>query len=442
VGNPLCFPGNLASKLIDASGFTLTDGQLKAIAEIASDQRSNKRMLRLLQGDVGSGKTIVAACAVLNAIEAGKQAAIVAPTDLLASQHFGYITSLCQSLEGVRIEILTGKTTSSKRRTILKDLSEGKINLVIGTHAVFQHDVIFKDLGLVVIDEQHRFGVEQRMALINKGDKADVLAMSATPIPRTLSLAIYKDMHVSILQDKPYSNSSITTYTKLDSKIEEVLAFMKAKLDLSEQIYWVCPLIEHDEESSDTSAKIRFEHLKKVFGDSVGLLHGKLLQKEKDVIMSEFVEGKLSVLVATTVIEVGIDVKNATLMVIEQAERFGLAQLHQLRGRVGRSSKPSTCILLFSRNIGEIARQRLEIIKKSNNGFLIAEQDFKLRGGGEILGTKQSGLPEFRVASLDLHYDLLLEASQYADQERIDERTSVLLRLFGYDAAARLVHAS
>jgi ATP-dependent DNA helicase RecG len=438
-GEALACKGLMIQRLLDAINFTLTPGQEEVIAEIIKDQRSQKRMMRLLQGDVGSGKTLVALCAMLNAVDSGKQAVLMAPTDILANQHFESISKFLANFD-IKLALLTGKITQAKRKPILAEIVKGEADIVIGTHAVFQDKVQFNDLALIVIDEQHRFGVQQRIALMNKGPKADVLVMSATPIPRSLSLTIYGDMDISTLQGKPVGRIPISTYTVLDSKIDQVVTLIRNKISQGEQVYWICPLIEgtseeEDELDNNAAAKVRYEIIKKIFGNNVGLLHGRLKIAEKERVMENFAEGKIKVLVATTVVEVGIDVKDATLLIIEQAEKFGLAQLHQLRGRVGRGAKSSECILLFSNNIGQVSRQRLHIMKNSEDGFYIAEEDLKLRGGGDILGNKQSGLPVFKTASLEYHHQLLLEASKYANKiVDKNDNLSALLQLFGYDS--------
>jgi len=451
-GEVLKFSGELAEKVLKSTGMTLTAGQALALHELQADQKSSKRMVRLLQGDVGSGKTLVALLAALNAVEGGGQVALMVPTDVLANQHFDLISKLLSAF-GINVCLLTGATIKSKRKTISSELISGDINILIGTHALFQKGVEFKGLGLIVIDEQHRFGVQQRLALMNKNKVCDVLAMSATPIPRTLSLIMYGDMDVSTLKDKPSGRIPIRTITTLDSKAELVVELIKQRIARNEKTFWICPLIE-EKEGVDTddplvvtncsAAVARFDFLKKKFGDKVGLVHGRLKDKEKERSMAEFAHGQVDVLVATTVVEIGIDVPGATLIIIEQAYRFGLSQLHQLRGRVGRANKASDCVLIFSENIGSIARARLRAMKDSNDGFYIAEQDLKLRGGGEILGHKQSGLPEFRTVDFEKHYHLFDEVAKYATQ--IIEMGaisdfSLLMEIFGYDVGVELIEA-
>jgi ATP-dependent DNA helicase RecG len=455
-GASLKFSGELAQKILSSTGMTLTAGQLAASNDIRNDQRASKRMIRLLQGDVGSGKTLVALLAALNAVESGNQAALMVPTDILSKQHFNTISKLLEPFD-IKVELLTGSTKKSKRKIISAELLSGEIKILIGTHALFQKGVEFKSLALCVIDEQHRFGVQQRLALMNKNKICDVLSMSATPIPRTLALIMYGDMDVSILKDKPAGRMPIRTMTTLDSKVNVIAEIIKKKISEEEKVFWVCPLIEEKEEEGEdidaetiikepnySTAVARYNFLKEIFGEKVGLVHGKLKDPEKEKSMNEFAHGNVDILVATTVIEVGIDVPEATLLVIERAERFGLSQLHQLRGRIGRGSKASDCILMFSEDISFIARNRLRTMKKSNDGFYIAEQDLKLRGGGEILGHKQSGLPEFKTVDFEKHYHLMTEVSEYAD--RIIKRGEIekfipLMKIFGYDVNLKLIDA-
>jgi ATP-dependent DNA helicase RecG len=445
--------GMLFVKVLSKIGFTLTNGQKTVIEEIIRDQSSSKKMLRLLQGDVGSGKTLVAMAAMLNIVELGKQAAIMAPTDVLANQHFIWFQENLSEF-GIRVECLTGKTKNSQRTKILENLANGSIDILIGTHALFQDSVTFKDLELVVIDEQQRFGVQQRLQLTNKGIKCDVLAMSATPIPRTLSLTIYGDMDISILNEKPADRKEINTLTVSANRIDEILELIRTKLAKNDQIYWICPLIEADidkaieDENYDinTAATQRFEFLQKIFGSDVALMHGKLKNAEKDEVMTDFVNHKYKILVSTTVIEVGVNVPNATLMVIERADRFGLSQLHQLRGRIGRGDKQSDCVLLFSKDITETGKHRLRAIKNSNDGFYIAEQDLKLRGGGNMFGSQQSGLPSFRSVDVERHFSLFMQAKTYADSifdacSNVDNQFMILFELYGYKQTKRFVES-
>jgi len=451
-GEALEFSGELASSILASTGFALTPGQASALHDIQCDQKYSKRMIRLLQGDVGSGKTLVALISALNALESGKQAALMVPTDILSNQHFNLISKLLKPFD-IKVELLTGATAKSKRKIIDAELKSGEIKILIGTHALFQKDIEFKSLGLVIIDEQHRFGVQQRLALMDKNKTCDVLAMSATPIPRTLALIMYGDMDVSIIKDKPAGRIPIRTITTLDSKVNLIVEIIRKKIEEKEKVFWICPLIEQKieedpeadlKEPNHSTAVARFDALKKIFGDKVGLVHGKLKDSEKEASMQEFAHGKVDILVATTVIEVGIDVPEATLLIIEQAEKFGLSQLHQLRGRIGRGSKASDCILMFSHIVGAVARERLRIMKTSNDGFYIAEQDLKLRGGGEILGHKQSGLPEFKTVCVEKHYPLMHKVSEYAkqiiDQQDL-ESFYPLMQIFGYDVASSLIDA-
>ncbi|MEQ9116035.1 MAG: ATP-dependent DNA helicase RecG [Rickettsiales bacterium] len=449
-GKEVNFYGVLAMNVVKEAGFELTEGQKQAIKDIEKDQGEYYRMMRLVQGDVGSGKTIVALWAMLNVREDRMQSVLMAPTEILAKQHLHNIKKLVKNRDVV-VEVLTSKTSKLKRRDILNRLKYGEIHILIGTHAVFQPDVKFWNLGLVVIDEQHRFGVQQRMELMNKGDKCDVLIMSATPIPRTLAMSIYGDLDISTIKDKPAGRKPIDTRTISESREPEIIDFIKRKIALNEQVYWVCPLISsqgNEELPDDTSpaAETRYKTLRKIFGDKVSLLHGKMSVEEKEAVMYEFVMGRKSVLVSTTVIEVGVNVPNATLLVVEKAEKFGLSQLHQLRGRVGRGDKQSHCILMFSKNISQTSTARLKTLKESEDGFYIAEQDFKIRGGGDILGAKQSGLPNYRVANFEYHSDLLFEASNVANEivkndRESEEKYKNLIKLFGYNEAKKYLHS-
>lgn len=409
------FKGNglLRKKIMEKLPFDLTTAQKNVLAEIYANQAEPFRMLRLLQGDVGSGKTIVALLAMLNAVEAGAQAAIMAPTEILAKQHFETIAPLCEDI-GIKAELLTGKTKAKARKEILQNLADGKINILIGTHALFQDDVIYKDLGFVVVDEQHRFGVQQRLNLSQKGFQADVLVMTATPIPRTVVLTAYGDMEYSKIDQMPEGRKPVDTRVLPISKLAETVAALKRKIDEGTRAYWVCPLVEESEKSDLAAAEARFADLQKIFGNTVGLVHGKMKEKDKDEVMERFKKGELKLLVATTVIEVGVNVPEATIIVIEHAERFGLAQLHQLRGRVKRGINPAACLLLYSYPLSETAKERLNIMKQTEDGFLIAEKDLELRGGGEILGTRQSGFCAFRLADLEYHKNLLTIANHDA----------------------------
>ena len=405
--------GLLRKKVLEALPFKLTGAQEKVLKEIFADQGSKFRMLRLLQGDVGSGKTIVALLTMLNAVECGTQAAIMAPTEILAKQHFETIAPLCENI-GIRAELLTGRIKGKTRQALLQDLASGKIHILIGTHALFQDEVKFCDLSCVIVDEQHRFGVHQRLSLSEKGNQADILVMTATPIPRTLVLTAYGDMEYSKIDEVPAGRKPVDTRVVSVEKINEVAAGLKRKLEQGCRAYWVCPLVEESEKIDLAAAEERYESLRKIFGNQVGLVHGKMKEKDKDEVMDKFKKGEITLLVATTVIEVGVNVPEATVMIIEHAERFGLAQLHQLRGRIKRGFEASTCILMYAYPLSETSRQRLETMRQTEDGFLIAEKDLELRGGGEILGTKQSGFDEFKLADMTIHKDLLETAHRDA----------------------------
>jgi ATP-dependent DNA helicase RecG len=445
--------GAIRTRIAAALPFALTNSQQKAIVDIAKDMAAPTRMLRLLQGDVGSGKTVVALMSMAIAVEAGAQAALMAPTEVLARQHLETIEPLAQAA-GLRVGLLTGREKGKPRRELLARVAAGEVDILIGTHALFQDDVIFHDLAFAVIDEQHRFGVHQRLALQAKGGDGgtDVLVMTATPIPRTLLMTHYGDLDVSRLTEKPAGRKPVDTRLASVERIEEIIDGLKRALQEGAQIYWVCPLIESTETSEMAAAEARAAHLAQVLGEGkVGLLHGAMSGAAKDVTMAAFSEGKLSVLVATTVIEVGVNVPNASIMVIEHAERFGLAQLHQLRGRVGRGSRQSYCVLLYKGPLGETAQARLEMMRATEDGFEIAEKDLELRGGGEVLGARQSGAPEFRVAEVPGFQDLLAAARDDATLllQRDPKLTSsrgtavrALLYLFECDEAVRLFHAA
>lgn len=408
--------GQLVNRLMDELPFSLTAAQKRVLIEIQRDMEAPERMTRLLQGDVGSGKTIVALLAMITAAEAGVQSALMAPTDILAHQHFDKISKLCAPL-GLRVGLLTGRDKGQKRGQILEALAQGEIHLLIGTHTLFRDTVAYHNLGLVVIDEQHKFGVHQRLALVRKEKGVNLLVMTATPIPRSLALTVYGDMDISRLDEKPAGRQPVETRVLPMRQIPELVTRLKQKIDTlipHTQAYWICPLVEESEVSDLTAVKARFNDLKQVFGDRVGLVHGKMKGQEKDEVMARFAAGELDVLVATTVIEVGVDVKSATIMIIEQAERFGLAALHQLRGRVGRGSDKSQCLLLYGSHLTETARQRLNIMRETDDGFILAEEDLKLRGAGEMIGTRQSGLPEFRMADPSVQNDLLWTATKDA----------------------------
>ena len=441
--------GHLRDLVLQALPYQLTEAQKQAVADIDRDLQSPERMLRLLQGDVGSGKTIVAFLAMVQAVEAGYQSALMAPTEILARQHFERLHPLAEAA-GLRLALLTGRDKGKSRKALLEQLIEGKIDLLIGTHALFQDDVVFKALGLAVIDEQHRFGVHQRLALSRKGQAVDVLVMTATPIPRTLVLTFFGDMDVSILREKPSGRQRIDTRTIRLDRASEVIEGLERALAAGQQIYWICPLVEENEELDLTAVNARYKILAERFGAQVGLLHGQMPAPDKDAAMQDFASGKTRLLVATTVVEVGVDVPNASIMVIEHAERFGLSQLHQLRGRIGRGTAQSTCLLLYAADAGQIARARLDVMRQSEDGFFIAEEDLRLRGEGDVLGTRQSGMPGFRFALPEHHARLLSMARDDAKlvllkdaqlQSPRGKALRALLYLFERDAAIRWVKA-
>jgi ATP-dependent DNA helicase RecG len=405
-GIPVHATGKLSKPVLAALPFSLTGSQEVAIAEVLKDMAGTERMLRLLQGDVGSGKTAVALMSMLAAVEAGGQAVLMAPTEILARQHFATLSKMAAPA-GITIDVLTGRTKGRERDAILERTASGETQIVIGTHALFQDTVVYSNLLLAVVDEQHRFGVHQRLRLTAKGISPHMLVMTATPIPRTLVLAAFGDMDVSKLTEKPAGRKPIQTVTVSTERTGEIVARLRTALAEGKKAYWICPLVEESEASDLMSADERFQSLDKQFGPNVGLVHGRMNGAEKDAVMLAFKNGNIRLLVATTVVEVGVDVPDATIMVIEHAERFGLAQLHQLRGRVGRGDEASTCILLYKGPLSENGRARLSILRDTEDGFLIAEEDLKLRGEGELLGTRQSGTPGFRIASLEAHGDLL-----------------------------------
>ena len=440
--------GKLQAKVLAALPYKPTGAQTRAIREIASDMASEVRMNRLLQGDVGSGKTLVAFMALLIAVESGGQGVMMAPTGILAQQHLESLRPLAEQA-GVVLEILTGRDKGAERAAKLRALAKGNIQILVGTHAVFQKDVEFRDLRLAVIDEQHRFGVSQRMELGAKGQSADVLVMTATPIPRSLALAQYGDMDVSVLDEKPPGRKPVRTALVSAGRMDEVVDHLRNAIGKGRQAYWVCPLVEESELSDLTAAQERFNHLRAVLGEGkVGLVHGQMPLDERDAAMARFVAGETSVLVATTVIEVGVDVPNATIMVIERAEHFGLSQLHQLRGRVGRGDAESTCLLLYQPPLTEAARRRLEIMRETEDGFRIAEEDLAMRGAGDVIGTAQSGLPRFRIADLE-NQTALMEMAQTDARKLLHDDAGlegargaaarVLLWLMEQDQAIRLI---
>ena len=441
--------GRLAQRILDALPFELTGSQAKAIAEIRADLGLPKRMIRLLQGDVGSGKTVVALIAMADVVEAGRQAALMAPTEILARQHFERMRPLAAAA-GLRIALMTGRDKAAERRQGLAALAAGEIDIVVGTHALFQESVAFRDLGFAVVDEQHRFGVHQRLALAGKGEAVDLLVMTATPIPRTLVLAYFGDMDVSALTEKPPGRMPIDTRAIPLERLDEVVAGIGRAIAGGARAYWICPLVEESEALDVAAAEERAAALREIFGDAVGLVHGRMKGPEKDAAMERFQRGETKALVATTVVEVGVDVPEATIMVIEHAERFGLAQLHQLRGRVGRGAGRSSCLMLYKGPLGEAARARIEILRDTEDGFRIAEEDLRLRGEGDVLGARQAGAPGFRLARLEIHGALLATARAQAqaalakgDRLRGEENRGLrlLLYLFERDEAVRLLEA-
>ncbi|MEO6945641.1 MAG: ATP-dependent DNA helicase RecG [Nitrobacter sp.] len=441
--------GHLRNKIIDALPYALTTSQQRAAAAISDDLRQPVRMLRLLQGDVGSGKTVVALLAAAAVTEAGKQTALMAPTEILARQHIKTIAPLAERA-GMRVTILTGREKGKERRELVAHLANGDIDLLVGTHTLIQDDVVFKALALAVVDEQHRFGVRERLALTAKGEAVDVLVLSATPIPRTLVLTYFGDMDVSELREKPAGRQPIDTRALPDSRLNEVMDAVGRAVKAGKLVYWICPLVEESETVDLTDAEQRFDSLKGRFGDKVGLVHGKMRGPEKDRVMAQFAAAEINLLVATTVVEVGVDVPAATIMVIENAERFGLAQLHQLRGRIGRGSESSTCLLLYREQLGEMSAARLRVIRETTDGFRIAEEDLKLRGEGDVLGTRQSGLPGYRVARSDVHAQLVTQARDEALRIMTEnpkltgahgEALRCLLYLFERDEALPLIGA-
>ncbi len=462
-GRSVVGDGRLSRAIADALPFKMTGSQTTALDEIYADLAAPTTMLRLLQGDVGSGKTVVALMAMAPAIEMGAQAALMAPTEVLARQHLETIGPLAEAV-GLRVGLITGREKGVARRQVLSLLAEGALDILIGTHALFQPDVVFHDLGLAVIDEQHRFGVQQRMALQQKGAQsvvatadearqdmgANVLVMTATPIPRTLLMTHYGDLDVSRLTEKPAGRKPVVTRVVPNDRIEDVIQGLRRALAEGAQAYWVCPLVEGTGKSELAAAEERFAQLRQIFGERIGLVHGQMSGTAKDAAMAAFSANELAILVSTTVIEVGVNVPNASIMVIEHAERFGLAQLHQLRGRVGRGSRASSCILLYAAPLSSTARSRLETMRSTEDGFVIAEEDLRLRGGGEMLGTRQSGTPEFRVAQvpnakelLEMAHDearLLVEQDPHLSSPR-GRRLRVLLHLWECDAAIRLFRA-
>jgi len=441
--------GLLRGRILRALPYSLTPSQQRAVDDIVTDLALPQRMLRLLQGDVGSGKTVVAFLSAATVIEAGRQAALMAPTEILARQHFNTIAPLAAAAD-IKVAVLTGRERGKERKEILDRLALGDIDLLVGTHALFQEDVAFRDLALAIVDEQHRFGVHQRLALTQKGEAVDVLVLTATPIPRTLVLTYFGDMDISELREKPAGRLPIDTRTIPLTRLAEVEDAVGRALGEGQRAYWVCPLVEDSEKTDLAAAEARFAELKQRFGDAIDLVHGRMRGSEKDAAMERFASGQTRLLVATTVIEVGVDVPEATIMVIEHAERFGLAQLHQLRGRIGRGSGRSTCLLLYRAPLGETAKARLAILRETEDGFRIAEEDLRLRGEGDVLGTRQSGMPGFRVARAEVHGKylgaarddaaLILSRDPTLETPR-GEALRHLLYLFDKDEAVRLIRA-
>lgn len=441
--------GHLRQKILASLPFDLTGAQKRCLDDIDADMHSPLRMLRLVQGDVGSGKTIVAACAMMNAIECGAQAAIMAPTEILARQHEESFGEWLDKA-GVSYVTLTGRNKGKERAEILERIASGDAQVVIGTHSLFQESIEFKNLGLAVIDEQHRFGVHQRLELSQKSKGTDVLVMTATPIPRTLTLTAYGDMEVSRIDEKPPGRKPVDTRLFPKEKVDDITNAIAKQIEKGARAYWVCPLVEDSEVLDLQAAEARYDILQERFGASVGLVHGRMKPQEKDEVMAAFARGDKKILVATTVIEVGVNVPEANIMVIEQAERFGLSQLHQLRGRVGRGAAKSFCFLVYAAGIGKTAKERLKIMRDTEDGFIIAEKDLELRGGGEILGTRQSGMPTFKLADILAHGDLLVAArddtklilskDENLERER-GKALKTLLYLFEQDQAIKRLRA-
>ena len=406
------FSKNLSNNIINKLPFRLTNSQMEVLNEINTDLLSDKRMFRIIQGDVGSGKTIVSLLSILNVIESDYQCALMAPTEILANQHYELTKKIFKD-EKINISFLTGKIERRERSKILENLVNGKIDILIGTHALFQKKIKFKNLGLVVIDEQHKFGVKQRLDLANKGGKnCDLLLMSATPIPRTMMMSLYGDMDVSKITEKPSIRKNIVTLSKPEKKINELWTYLKKQINQKNQVFWVCPLINESNILDYSSAKKKFNIINRIFPNKVGLIHGSMEKTEKEKVLDKFLNRQIHILVSTTVIEVGIDFPNANLIIIENSNKFGLSQLHQLRGRVGRGSKQATCILLFKSNLSVNAKKRINILKNSNDGFKISEEDMKLRGFGDLLGFKQSGIKNFKLADPIHNQDLFILAEK------------------------------
>ena len=424
---------NSYNQIINKLNFKLTNDQKKSLSDINKDLSSNSKMFRLLQGDVGSGKTIVALVSALSVINSNFQVALMAPTEILARQHYSLAKKLFP--ENISIELLSSKSENIDKKRIIKELKNNKIKMIFGTHAIFQKKILFNKLGYIIIDEQHKFGVRQRKLLSDKGgDNCDVLLMSATPIPRTLTMSVYGDMDVSIIREKPNNRKEVKTYSKLETKIDDVIKFVKNEIAEGNQVFWVCPLIEESKKLDHQSSVNKYEYLNKIFPNKVALLHGKIENDEKEEILYKFLNKKYSILVSTTIIEVGIDFPNANVIIIENANKFGLSQLHQLRGRVGRGNKQASCILMFKSNLSVNAKKRINILKNSNDGFEISEEDMRLRGFGDLLGFKQSGAKNFRLADPIQNEDLFILAEKQIkkiEQENINiEKYRPLLKLY------------
>jgi ATP-dependent DNA helicase RecG len=440
---PKLFSSDQKLKLIKNLSFTLTKDQETIIKEIDDSLKSDKKMIRLLQGDVGSGKTIISIITGLNVVAAGYQVALMCPTEILATQHLNLIRSLTKG-QNINVEILSSGINKKRQIEIKKELVEGKINFLIGTHSLFQETVSFSNLGLIIIDEQHKFGVRQRINLSDKGGvNCDVLLMSATPIPRTLILSTYGDMDISTLKEKPFKKTTIVTNIIPEKKIPDLINLINKKIESEQQIYWICPLIEESTKVNLTPVLERFKYITKFFPENVAVMHGNLKNDEKNIVMKNFLEKKFSILISTTVVEVGVDNPNANTIIIENSERFGLAQLHQLRGRVGRGIENGECILVYSKSISENGKKRLKILKESNDGFYISEQDLKLRGFGDIIGYKQSGQKDFIVADPMFHSHLFELAKQETDfytQANLPiEKFNVLLKFFKKDKILNII---
>jgi len=415
--------------------FELTYDQKKVLNEINKDLNSSQKMFRIIQGDVGTGKTIVALISSLNVINSGYQVAFMAPTEILAKQHYSLAKKIFP--DNIKIDLISGKTDSKLKKVIQKKIENHSTDIIFGTHSLFQKKIKYSKLGYIVIDEQHKFGVKQRKYLSDKGGTdCDVLLMSATPIPRTLTMTIYGDMDLSVIKEKPDKRKDIKTYSKIENKIDDVINFIKKEIDAENQIFWVCPLIEESKKIDHQSSVKRYEKLKEIFGDSVALLHGNVKQEEKELILKKFLKKKYKILVSTTIIEVGIDFPNANVIVIENANKFGLSQLHQLRGRVGRGEKQATCILMFKSNLSENAKKRIKILKKSNDGFYIAEEDMKLRGFGDLLGFKQSGIKNFKLADPVKNQSLFSlaekEVKRIESEEKNLSKYKILMKLYDH----------